>query len=293
MKTKWQKGAYFLTIFAIISSLLVGCALFRDPTGSWNKATNKVEAVQSAINKNEDATTAAARTYVFATQEALNADPSTNRAHEVASDMNEKALVTLGPPSMQEVVYLKEMVKNLLATNTATILRGEEQLADLDAQVIKLQKENQKLQTNLEKAEAKVISVGTVNAGYASKWTAIVKVFWWIVYGFIAVIIIKVLSAVLPPPYNSIVSIIAVPIGLIIKGIQGCVPEAKKAAGVVAAGTYDNTKLALQNVIEAIEEAKRDKPHIVQEIVPYLKDATNKEITRPLITDVKREMGYV
>jgi hypothetical protein len=194
---------------------------------------------------------------------------------------------------MEEVVYLKEMVNNLLNTNKNIILKGESQLADLDQAVINLQQENKKLKSTLESTQEKLISVGLVNAGYASKWTSLVKIFWWGVYLVIAVFAIKILSAVLPPPYNSIVGIVAVPIGLVIKGIQGMFPEAKKAAGVVAVGAYDNTKLALEHVITAIEEAKRDKPDMMKELTPYLKDNTSTEVTRPLITDVKRELGYV
>jgi hypothetical protein len=252
MKTKWQKGAYFLTICMIISSLLVGCALFRDPTGSWNKATDKVEAVQKAIDKNEDARTTAARNYVYATQVVLKDDPSTNRHHEVASDLNEKALVTLGPPSMADVVYLQAMVKNLLATNTAIIIRGEQQLAELDNTVIALQKANAKLQLNLEKAEQKVLDVGTTNAGFASKWTTLMKFFWWIVYAFVGAIIIKILAVLVPAPYNSFFGIIDYVIGGFIRFIFKLAPKAMETAKVV--GT--EYKVAMEHVVTSIEDAK-------------------------------------
>lgn len=277
----------------LMIGLTSGCALFRNPFGDWTKATTKVEAVQKKIDKNEDANVAAAKTYVYATGLALQADPSTNRFHTVETDLNSKAQVVLGPPTMEEVIYLQEMVKNLLHTNKSIILKGENQLADLDEAVVNLQEENEKLKNDLTTSQEKLVSVGLINTGYAAKWTSLVKIFWWGVYLVIAVFAIKILSAVLPPPYNTIVSIVAVPIGLVIKGIQGLFPEAKKAAGVVAASTYDNTKLALSHIVEALEDAKAKDPTIVQALSPYLKETTSKEVTRPIITDVKRELGYV
>lgn len=292
MSKNWQKGLVFSIIFVILLSL-VGCALFRNPTASWDKATQKVEQVQNKIDTNKDNQTEVARQYVYSTHLALRADPSTNVAHDVAVDFNDKAVATLGTPEMAEIIQLRAMVNNLLSTNKALVVRGEKQAQALDQQLIELQTENGALMMKLDKAEKKVIEVGTTNAGYASKWTSLVKIFWWIVYGFIAVFVIKILSAVLPPPYNSIVSIVAVPIGLVVKAIHGIFPEAKAAAGVVAVKTYDNTKLALEHIITAIEEAKRDKPEVVAQVVPYLKNETSVEVTRPLITDVKRELGYV
>jgi len=283
----------WLLIIVMVVPMLSGCAMFRNPLGSWNKATDKADAAAAEVQKNEDKQVDSARNYVYGTQLALEANPQTNRATEVASSLNERAMLTLGPPEMESALKLQAMVDNLLSTNKAIILKGEKELANMDAQIVDLQKENASLQLKLDKAEQKVESIGQVNAGLAQKWASLVKIFWWIVYGVIAVFVIKILSVVLPPPYNSIVSIIAVPIGLVIKGIHGIVPEAKKAAGVIAEGTYNNTKQTLQHIITAIEEAKRDKPETVKEIVPYLQQETSSEVSKPLITDVKRELGYV
>lgn len=282
-----------IILLASVLSFSSGCALFRNPLASWQKAETKVEEKQKKIEANKDAVIEQGKNYVYATKLALQADPSTNQYHAVETKLNDRAVATLGTPDIVEIVRLETLVKNLLSTNTAIIIKGEQQLAEQDSRVKNLQSERNELLGQLETAQTKLTKIGTENAGLAQKWANLVKVFWWIVYGFIFVIVIKILSAILPPPYNSIVSIISVPIGLIIKGIHGCIPEAKKVAGVVASQTYDTTKLALQHIVEAIEEAKVQKPDVAKELVPFLKDATSKEITRPLITEIKKEMGYV
>jgi hypothetical protein len=292
MKNKLLK----ITGLLLISGLLLGtsgCALFRNPTGSWDKATAKVEATQHKVEANERAIADQGKNYVYATKLALQADPSTNKYHKIETQLNDKAVATLGAPSMSEIVELEAMVSNLLSENQKLMEKGQKQLADQDEQVAILQAQNIALQDKLGAAEKKLVDVGTVNAGYASKWTSLVKIFWWIVYGVIAVFVIKILSAVLPPPYNSIVSIVSVPIGLVIKGIQGMIPEAKQAAGVVAKQTYDTTKLTLSHIIEAIEDMKMKEPEKAAALVPYLNNVTSKETTRPVITEVKRELGYV
>lgn len=279
----------------LIASLLslTSCALFRNPTGAWTKAEQKLEATKDKIDANESQTKSQGRNYVYATKVALASDPNTNIYHIVESQLVDRALTTLGMPTMEDTLYLQEMVNNLTSQNAKLVKSGRSQLDDLDAKIISLQNQNVSLQGKLDNAEEKILKVGTTNAGYASKWTTLMKLVWWAVYIFIGAIVIKILSAVLPPPYNSIVSLVAMPIGLIIKGVQACIPEAKKAAGVVAVGTYDNTKLALSHIVEAIEEAKVRKPEAVKELEPFLKDATSKEVTRPLITEIKKEMGYV
>lgn len=285
----------FLNILIILClvSVVSSCALFRNPDKAWENATSKVETATKAIDKNDTAILEKGKGYVYGTKIALAADPSTNKFHEVATILNDKAVETMGNPQLEEINSLRIMVANLLSDNTNLVVKGEKQLLSLDKKVIELQKENGLLQERLIRAEKKVIDVGTVNAGFASKWTSMIKIFWYAIYFIIAGFVIKIVAAVVPPPYNSIISIVSIPLGLVIKSIKSFVPEATKAAGVVTSEIYDNTKLALSHVVEAIEENKRDNPDSGANLAKYLKDVTSKEVTRPVITAIKKEMGYV
>lgn len=268
------------------------CALFRNPDKSWNKATDKLNAASSAINRNTSDIVDAGKGYVYGTKIALAADPSTNKFHEVATLLNDKAVETLGAPKIEEVDALRVLVSNLLSTNVALVAKGEKQLLTLDAKVIDLQNENLSLKKDLDKAEKKVIDIGTVNAGYASKWTSMIKIFWYAVYFVVTGFVIKIVAAVVPPPYNSIISIVSIPLGLIMKSIKAFVPEATKTAGVIAESTYNNTSLALKHVVEAIESHKKDNPVEAEKLGEYLKESTSKEVTRPIIYDIKKSLKF-
>lgn len=279
----------------LISALLLfntSCVFFRNPDKAWNKAVDKTELVQDKIQKNEDSQLQQGRNYVYATKVALELDPSTNQFNNVETTLNDRAGIVLGQPSVEDAVTLRTMVENLLSTNQTLVAKGEKQLATQDKKIIALQEANVSLQTQLDKANAKVIEVGDTNAVYASHWTSLTKIFWGIIYLVIGVFIIKLLAVVLPPPYNSIVGLIAVPIGLVTKALHAFVPEAKKTAGVIATGVYDNTKSTLKQIIAAIEEAKNRKPEVGEELKPFLKDETNREVSRPIIEQIKQELGY-
>ncbi len=285
----------FLSIILIGSIVftLAGCALFRDPTKSWEKAVAKQEAASKNVTLNEQKTVSQGRNYVYGVKLALDADPSTNRFHEVANILNSKALEVLGTPNMEEANALRIMVANLISTNQALIAKGNKQLAALDAQVIDLQNENSDLKSSLIRAQKRLLDVGTSNTSFASNWTGMMKIFWYAFYFIIAGFVIKILAAVVPPPYNSIIAIISIPLGLVMKMIKAFVPEATKAAGMVAETTYNNTKLALSHVVESIEEYKKDNPDETTKLATLLKENTSKEVTRPVITEVKKQMGYV
>jgi hypothetical protein len=283
----------FLNIIIIASMLtFTSCALFRNPFKDWNKATDKQAQVEKKIEKNDDETVKKGINYVYANKLALDADPSTNKYHHVESMMTDKALLTLGPPTMQDENAIRLMVSNLLSEDKAIILKGEKQLAEMDAKVIYLQEQNSKLQDSLAKAEQKVLEVGKTNSGLAQKWADLVRYFWYVIYIIIAGFVIKILAAVVPPPYNSIISIISLPLGLVIKGIKAFVPEATEAAGVIASKTYENTQLALKHVVESIEEHKKNNPEEAKKLLAILTDTTSKEVTRPIIDATRKELGY-
>lgn len=276
----------------LLSAILFGgsgCALFRNPTKSWTKATTNVEEKQKALDANQDATVEQSKNYVYATKLALQADPATNRYHEVETKLNDRAVATLGTPQMEEIVKLEAMVKNLLSTNQQIIIKGEKQLAEQDSVVKDLQSENTDLKAQLGDAQEKLVKVGTTNAGLAQKWATVMKIFWWCVYGAIFIVVIKVLAVVLPPPYNSIVGIIAMPIGIITKLLHSLVPEAKAVAGVVSA----EYKTGTQDLVSIIQKLKESHPELRKEIGDAVYAGTDSTTSAVAINKAKSDLGIV
>jgi hypothetical protein len=131
--------------------------------------------------------------------------------------------------------------------------------------------------------------VGTVNAGYASKWTTLIKFFWYAVYMVIGVFVIKILSVVLPPPYNSIVGIIALPIGIVTKLLHSMVPEAKAIAGVVSA----EYKTGTQDLVTIIQKLKDTHPELRKEIADAVYAGTDSTTSAIAINKAKSDLGIV
>ena len=278
-----------ISLIAAMLMTLTGCALFRNPLAGWAKATTKVESVQQKQDANQDALVEKGKNYVYGTKLVLDADPSTNVYHSLATEFNDKAIATLGTPTMDQITMLQTMVKNLLSTNTQLIIKGEKQLASMDAKVADLQEVNKELDQQLNKANQKLEAVGTANAGLAQKWANVVRWVWYFIYGAIFVAIIKVLAVVLPPPYNSIVGLIAVPFGLVSKLIHSLIPEAKAVAGVVS----ENYKTATEDLVSTIQKLKDAHPELHKEISATVLASTDSNTSAVAINDAKTSVGLV
>lgn len=282
-------------LFKIIPILLIvmmiggGCAVFRNPTKSWDKAEAKVTTVEKKMSANQAQIIEQGKNYVYATSLALKADPSTNKYHAVETQLNDKALATLGPPTMDQINKLEGMVSNLLSDNQKLVNKGEAQLLNFDKIVSDLQTQNELLQSELNSAQTKLEKVGSVNSDFAQKWNTLIKYVWYFIYLIIFVVAVKVLSAVLPPPYNSIVGIVAVPIGCIVKIIQSLIPEAKTTAGVV----HQNYKTATEDLITIIQKLKEKHPELHQEISESVYANTDSDTSAVAINEAKTNLGIV
>jgi hypothetical protein len=195
-------------------------------------------------------------------------------------------MLTLGPPTMEENLYLRQMVDNLLSTNKAVVLKGEKQLAKLDKQVIELQDENYYLQTKLTTAQDKMDSVGKANTDLAQKWATVMKIIWGAVYVVGGIFVLRVISAVLPPPYNSIGSILDLFFGLITKGIHSLFPGAKSVAGVVSS----EYKAATEQLITAIQTIKDNHPELHNEVSQTVVNSVDSNLVKTVNT-AKTNLG--
>jgi len=269
-----KKTLQFLCILMLVAGL-AGCA---NPFKAWNKATNKVATAQVQLDKNEDNTVNQAKNYIYATKVVLSADPSTNRFHELETTFNDKALLTLGPPTMQDAVILQKMVENLLSTNKALVAAGNKMAATYDSQVVTLQNENALLLNQIEVAHKKVEQVGENNASMALKWHNLISYLWWAVYIVIGFTVVRIVTAVLPPPYNSLGIIVSLPVSIISKMIHMLVPDAQKLAGLVSEDYQKTTS----QLIEALQTLKNQHPELHNEISATVANSVDSTLSKTL-----------
>ena len=113
---------YILLILSIIVG--PGCAVFKNPQGSWEKANAKVDKIEQKITANDKEIVNQAKQHVFAADTSLKLDKNPNRNSLVAESFTERAMLTLGPPAVDETARLRVMVANLISTNQQIIKKG-------------------------------------------------------------------------------------------------------------------------------------------------------------------------
>ena len=278
-----------IILICLISLCLLGC---QSPFAKWFKADKKVDEVKQEITKNEDVAVEKTKGFIYGADISLELDPSPSIFSQTAEKFTDRARLTLGEPKMEEAVVIKEIVSNLTSTNQELVIKGTEQLSEKDKEIIDLQQNITGLEEKLAVKESKLQAVSQENAKLATTWATIKKWFFGIIWVVGIGLVLSVVSKFLPPPYSSIIGIVAAPIGLFIKFIHGLVPAAKDFAGVVAKTTYDETNKALKQVVESIQEAKtKDKP-VFDKLEPFLKEITDTDV-RQTITKKLQELGYV
>lgn len=273
-------------VFACILIVLTFSSCM-NPLSKWFGAQKKVDTTQALIQKNEDKTVEAAQSYVFATQIAIQADPSTNKYHKVTSELNQRAVTVLGTPPLEQVLVLKQMVADLLSENQKTILKGEEELAKLDERVIILQTQKGELENKLETAEKKLVEVGSVNSKLAQTYQTIKNWFWRILWGIVIIFAIKIICQFLPSPYDNLGCIVSIPIALCTKLVHALMPDVKKYAGVVG----NEYKTTVEHLSHAIEELKEKHPEIKESISSVLLQNTDSNSSQKVISKTKTELG--
>lgn len=283
-----MKMSYFACLLAF-SIFFVGC---QTPIGKWFKAEKSVETTKKEIVKTDDSLNRKVIEYIYGADFTLSLAP-TNRYVEVAKGFTERGLATSGYPSLEETLQLKQIVQDLLSTNRAERIKGEKALADKDEIIIELQQQKVDLNERLVAKEEKLAAVNAENAKLATTWKKITTGFWWIIWIFVIGFVLSILGKILPPPYNSIAAIVAAPIGLFVRILQGIAPSIRSFAGVVPSVTHDATQLTLEKLVLSIEELKKTKPSAFAELEPILKNKTDAETTRPQINAIKQDYGLV
>jgi hypothetical protein len=288
-------------IYGFVAALLVliiGCSIFPSPSSKADRAEKKVTETKAKIVANSEKTVEAGRSYVFGAGEALSLNPQTNKYTAVAKEMISRAQTTLGEPSMADVVKMKAIIEHLLSENKAIVEKGRILLQDRDEDIINLQSQNQELNEILREKESKFVDISRINAKLADKWSRLVSIFWWFIWGIVIMVACKILGSVLPPPYNSIFGIFDYIIGGFIRMIFKLLPRAKETAKVVNA----DVQTALDHVVLSVQEAKdrvsarnettgAKSVGITELNLALAKNTDNT--TKAIITQTKAGLGYI
>lgn len=275
---------YFLFIFII--SICTSCLLFREPIANFDKATTKINQsitnVETAktnlvIAEKKLETNVAAiddhkQALVFGADLSLRKDPTPSIYSQTAKQFTATELSLYGLPTQEEVDSLNETIEDLVSTNKQLVIEGEKQLDDITKSNKILQIENTNLQNKVFVAESKVASaeakvlaaqtnlekVGKQNSLWAQKYTDFIKWLWIIIYVVVGFVILRFITLVLPPPYNTISVIFSVPCSIVVKIIHGIVPEA------IALGGWceKEYKIACEDLVDVIDDFKKTNPAI-------------------------------
>lgn len=278
---------------AVILALAVGCA---SPAQKKEKLEAKKEAKQEQLSTNKVAQVKQGAGMADAALHVIRKNPSPTIYDDVATMSLETSLLAFQaadvmPPSY-EILKYRKMVDDLISTNAVIKAAASNQLQQVRATLAATEHREQTLSGELGKLQAKLDEVNAENAALATTWSRLKHLFWWIVWGVVGVFVIRLVAAVLPPPYNSFGFIVDHIIGFFAKGVFAIFSKAKDTAGVVAKDAYELSESTLKQVVEAVQQARSDKK-IAAVIDPILKDETDKNSTRLKITEVKKQLGYV
>jgi PBP1b-binding outer membrane lipoprotein LpoB len=274
--------------------LLSGCS---SPTEKKEKLEQKKEVQSLKVETNRLAQIKQGAGMSDAALHIINKNPAPTIYDDVAKMSLETSLLSFQaadvmPPSYELLRYRK-MVEDLISTNDVIKASASNQLHQVQAQLANTERREQSLLSDLEKIQAKLDTVNKENAALATTWSSLKRIFWWAVWIVGGFFILRVVAAVVPPPYNSIGFVVDHVLGGLCRMVFATFSHAKEAAKVVSKDAHDLSEETLKQVVEAIQQAKGKDPAVRAVLEPLLLGETEKNSTRLKITAVKRDLGYV
>jgi len=284
-----RKNFFIYGLLCLILINFTGCALFHNPFKSWKSAETGFTNAQSQVVTNQTKLNNSAQEFAYATDYSLNLDPTPSKYNQVAQKFNKETIIALGGiPTTNEIANLQETVSNLLSDNKKILEEGNKQLVLMNSQVLQLQNDKTNLNNKLTYTINKLEKVGGLNATLAEKWHKLTEIFWYSIYGIGLIFILKIVSIVLPPPYNCITYIISLPLSLIIKCIHALFPEIKEFCSLVDSGYKD----AATDLVNGIQALKIQNPNQHSQISSTI-SATVNNSSIPIINSIKAENNIV
>ena len=286
----------------LLAVFLVGCST---PWSRNNKAVAKVDKAQSALIVNERDRMEVAKSFTFGADYSLTLDPDPSVYSTTAQNLTSRSLLASGIPAAEEALRLRKIVDGLVSTNDLLKINAQKALETKDQELIGLQNENTKLETTLKKAEENFKAVAAENAQLAQFLAKLKRIWAWIKWTFLTMVVLRIAAVFLPPPYNFIGTIFDTIFGGLFKLGSKVLPKAKEAAGVVGQEVYHESNETLKQLVSALQEVRkkeinpadaspRSSTVKLQDIIdPILRDHTSKEQTRRKIVEIKTQLGHI
>lgn len=285
----WSRAIVLACLVALTASL--GC---RGSSDIFKKKQGKVDDTKTAVVANRELQVKEASKHVYATGLALHTETNQTPAIETAAEFNDMAQATLGVPDITDVALLKEMISGLLSTNVQLKAKAEKQKATLQADVVQLQEERDKLQEKLKAAESNrddAYQKAAAKAAIYEKWRARL---WWILGicggGVFLALVLPALSIIFPvlAPFASILPGL---FGSIARTIFRVTPKAMTSAGVVGQSAFQLTERTLADLVSAIDDVRTKQPEVFENILsPAIKNTTDQLTTRPKIREIQQRL---
>jgi hypothetical protein len=280
-----------MLIWGFALTLMTGC---QTPTQKKEKAEARKEIKAEQLETNRLAQAKVGVGMNDAALHALRKNPVPTPYDDVARMTLETGLLAftaadLMPPSF-EILRYRKMVDDLLSSNEVLRASASNTMTKVQGQIAAGERKEQSLLADLAKLQGKLDAVNKENAALASTWVAIKRFFYWIVWIVGGVFVLRIVASVVPPPYNSVGFILDYVVGGFVRMVFGVLSHAKEAAGVVAIDAHNLMKTTLEQVVAALEQAKKENPGLKDALKPYLKNETDKYTTRPVIEQIKSSL---
>lgn len=246
----------------------------------------------------------------------------------IAKEMNARVEALAGKPNFDEVKEIQAIVDNLLSQVAELRNQGEKDLAEKDAQILKLENRVKNLNIQREEEIAGAFANATAVALKADQYKAtlnqmdnffglgavfyglkkfIISAAWILGIGGILFMILRVLAST-NPIAASIFSIFDQIFSWGINAIKALAPKAAKVAGLVDNRVFEDYKSTLHKIIDAIEVVKdrnsavvkaangSGAPHVtagsvIQEILDEAGKSMNED-DKSRVADAKKELMW-
>lgn len=243
-----KKLCCFLLIL-MVSLTFVGCF---SPISRHDSSLAKVEKYEKQIESQQLISSELGAQYVHGADYALSLETNKTPVVEVAKQLTERSVVALPSLTASNQFQVRTMVDNLVSTDEAINAKGRLALLTKDRRLSVAQEKIKALEDKLEAAESRFRDVTQENAAMANRWYTMIKWIKIVIWTVIICIVLRIITVVLPPPYNSIGYIFDYIIGGFYKIVSKLFSAANTAAGVV----NSNVKTAFVGVLEGVQNAK-------------------------------------
>lgn len=233
----------------LLMGLLAGCF---SPISKQLQIDSKIEKYEDQLQSKQDEKVELGAQYVYGADYALNHVQSNTVETIIAKEMTSRAVLSLGVPDAKGASEITSIVDNYTSTNVDLQERSLVQLKTKDKELIKLQSTIYDLESRLQASNDKAQKIARENASMANTWYNIVK---WVkisVYVLLGLIVLRIASIFIPPPYNNIGYVVDYIVGFLYKMLSKMFTKANDAASVVSS----NVSTAFTNVVAAIQKTK-------------------------------------